>query len=157
MSRSDSLYLTPESGEIKGNNPYQLNRMRIDPSFKTSLYDLSKVIGYGATGEIIYDGHKAPASVAPKAASVLYASNQHSQLAPYGEETESFTSKKKRKQKSVVKDLEHALADTNGTSDWVHAFQKSQDQSHKKGLAQLNEEHYRKIMQQKTNYHGNTN
>jgi hypothetical protein len=44
------------SGEIKGNNPYLLNRMSVDQSFKSSHCDLSTIVGYGADGQIISNG-----------------------------------------------------------------------------------------------------
>jgi hypothetical protein len=46
--------LTPDSGEIKGNNPYQLNRMTVDPQFRNSGYNVNQIKGYSATGEIMF-------------------------------------------------------------------------------------------------------
>lgn len=53
----DHWHLTPQSGEVKGNNPYQLNRMTVDPSFRApSTYDIKDIQGYSATGEVVLKG-----------------------------------------------------------------------------------------------------
>lgn len=58
--------LTPQSGEIKGNNPYNLNRMVVDPSFRRAqgATPLSQIQGYSATGEVVFKGQQL--SFAPK-------------------------------------------------------------------------------------------
>lgn len=45
--------------QVKGNNPYQLNRMSVDPRFKSTETgtEISQIAGYSATGEIIYTNH----------------------------------------------------------------------------------------------------
>lgn len=62
---TDRWHLTPESGAVKGNNPFQLNRTVVDPSFRTptTSYNVSDINGYSATGEIIFKGR--PVSLAP--------------------------------------------------------------------------------------------
>jgi hypothetical protein len=53
---SEHWNLTLESGEMKGNNTYQLNRTTIDPRFRSSQTpcDIANIQGYSATGDIIY-------------------------------------------------------------------------------------------------------
>lgn len=51
--QNDRNHLTMHSEEIKGNNPYLLNRMTIDSSFKTPQCDINTMVGYGADGKII--------------------------------------------------------------------------------------------------------
>jgi hypothetical protein len=164
MSNKDSMYLTPESGEVKGNNPYQLNRMRIDPSFKATNYDLSKIVGYGATGEVIYAGQKMLSEQAQSgecaltehkrpAAGSLAAANQVSPLANYDTESECFSasgkrSRKNKKKKSTLRALEMALETrASDKPDWVSEFVK-QSSVASSNLTQLTEDSYRKIMNQ---------
>jgi len=50
---------------MSGNNPYQQNRMTIDPRYRMaqgSAADLTKVQGYSATGEVLYKGDAGIAS-----------------------------------------------------------------------------------------------
>lgn len=51
---AEKWHLTPDSGTMKGNNPYQLNRTTIDPSFRSTGTNINDIQGYSATGEIIY-------------------------------------------------------------------------------------------------------
>lgn len=56
---SDNFLLTPDSGSIKGNNPYSLSRMKVDPSFRqTSRYDLASIQGYNALGDVVLKGEQ---------------------------------------------------------------------------------------------------
>jgi len=57
---AEHWHLTPQTGEVKGNNPYQLNRMTVDPSFRSSTvsYDLANIQGYSATGDVILKGDR---------------------------------------------------------------------------------------------------
>ena len=51
--QNDKNHLTMYSEEIKGNNPYLLNRMTVDPSFKRPQCDINTMVGYGADGKVI--------------------------------------------------------------------------------------------------------
>ena len=52
--QNQQWHLSPDSGEIKGNNPYQLNRMTVDHQFRSSGYDINQLKGYSATGELMF-------------------------------------------------------------------------------------------------------
>lgn len=64
---TDKWHLTPDSGAVKGNNPFQLNRTTIDSSFRspTTSYNVSDINGYSATGEIIFKNENRSVSLAP--------------------------------------------------------------------------------------------
>lgn len=49
-------HLDMNSGEVKGNNPFQLSRTTVDNSFKKASCDLSRIVGYSANGEVILRG-----------------------------------------------------------------------------------------------------
>jgi len=68
---AEHWHLTLQSGEVKGNNPYQLNRMTVDSSFRapTASYDLANIQGYSATGDVILKGNQL--SLAPPKTSYL--------------------------------------------------------------------------------------
>lgn len=51
---SERWHLSPDSGAMKGNNPYQLNRTTIDQRFRSCGTNPDDIQGYSATGEIIY-------------------------------------------------------------------------------------------------------
>lgn len=52
--QNQQWHLTPDSGEIKGNNPYQLNRMTVDSQFRSSGLNINQLQGYSATGELTF-------------------------------------------------------------------------------------------------------
>jgi hypothetical protein len=56
--------ITQESGDIKGNNPFNLSRTKIDPSFRygeTSKIPLETIAGYDAQGNLVMmDSDKNP-------------------------------------------------------------------------------------------------
>ena len=56
---ADRWHLSMDSNDIKGNNPYQLSRMSVDPSFrKPGGYDLKAIQGYSATGDVVLKGER---------------------------------------------------------------------------------------------------
>lgn len=57
---AEHWHLTPQTGDVKGNNPYQLNRMTVDSSFRapTIGYNLANIQGYSATGDVILKGNQ---------------------------------------------------------------------------------------------------
>jgi hypothetical protein len=98
---AEHWYLSLDSGQVKGNNPYQLNRTVVDSQFRSSTYDLSRIQGYSATGEIIYknqpntEPHQTSANPAARALNDmkrpmgdLAAANQLPDVAPYGQQTQ---------------------------------------------------------------------
>lgn len=68
---AEHWHLSPQTGEVKGNNPYQRNRMTVDSSFRTPTggYDLANIQGYSATGDVIFKGGRL--SLAPPRAAGL--------------------------------------------------------------------------------------
>lgn len=91
---SERWHLTPDSGAMKGNNPYQLNRTTVDPSFRSSGSNVDEIQGYSATGEIIYKSAapkpETPCSAAYKALEAarkptasLAAANQLPDVSPF--------------------------------------------------------------------------
>jgi hypothetical protein len=169
---TDKWHLTPESGEIKGNNPYQLSRMTVDPSFRaTSAYNLADIQGYSAMGEVILKGeqlHLAP----PKEKSCLKSpmgqllpANANNNVAKYAKTktSEHFGTSSKQESKirhqskiAHIDALVHhqyqqqLLSDQDLSTDWQLAFTQGSTQSHLNNLGELTKSRYDNILTENT-------
>lgn len=73
-------YLNYDNAIAVGNNPYQQNRMVIDPRFRMTRgtrTDLSNIQGYSATGEVLLKGQTG----------ISEQHSQHAQYAQYAQQT----------------------------------------------------------------------
>jgi len=123
---TDHRHLTLQSGEVKGNDPYQLNRMTIDPAFRSSGHDLGNIQGYSATGDIIKKGDSVS-------------------LAPPREK--SYLETMKAPTRDVIPyNLTPGQHRAKKVPDWQKAFKY---QSPLENLTQLTNDRYKSIMSEK--------
>ena len=157
--QKDNNHLTMNSPEVKGNNPYILNRMTIDSSFKTPHGNINSIIGYGANGNIISDKDQhnpfnskisnSGFDNAKKPSAELMSANTRQQswsfldkdLKANIDEIKALTSNgvKKHKRNNTI------------DSSWRTAFKPASVQGEQHSLHKITEDRYNAILHEKTN------
>lgn len=168
---AEHWHLTPQTGDVKGNNPYQLNRMTVDSSFRapTIGYNLANIQGYSATGDVILKGDqlspRAPRSPSPSQQGGARHHNRHhhSQIQQHQSQSQSQIQQHQSHQSQIAQihqthgyarpDFTPTVTMTtvesrinSGTTDWQQAFNNRLTQSHMDQLNDLTEARYKAIM-----------
>jgi hypothetical protein len=175
---AEHWHLAPQTGEVKGNNPYQLNRMTVDSSFRTPTlgYDLAKIQGYSATGDVILKGDRlslAPPRDGCPSAQQGGARHHHRhnlqqhqvQSQAIHNQTQTQIQIQTQTQRQTQTDgyarpdftptvtmttVENRI--NSGTTDWQQAFSTGLTQSHMDHLTDLTDARYKAIMGESVHY-----
>lgn len=148
-------YLNYDNPTAKGNNPYQQNRMTIDPRFRMTegAVDVSKVQGYSATGDVLLKGQPG----------IAHAQNTQAEQA-----AQTWANMRKPQQElgsynQVMDNISQIKALSTQTQtpiptpapafqlpNWRQAVMSGQLTNHNQpGLRQLNDQRYQQIMNER--------
>jgi len=179
---AEHWHLTPQTGEVKGNNPYQLNRMTMDSSFRapapTVGYDLANIQGYSATGDVILKGDRLSLAatrtvgLASNITGPVAAANTECNIAEFPSSQHGGSRHHRhrhnqiqqlrlqgqqtdvviRASQSQTQSQTQSRSDGYASADWQQAFSNGTSQSHMEQLNDLTEARYKAIMQQSVHF-----